>query len=165
VTVALGTVLSHYARANFAGSRNCDASPDDRSSGPPRSTISGMVCPIAGRTQDESTFDLDRRTNQSLCGERAFATFRVGLCLEVLQTVRTRVTTHRCDCALLTILMTAATGWITIDTLNPFNRMLNAALNGSIDQPAGRVHLPKSQLAVPFGGRSSRTRRNLIQFV
>ena len=33
----------------------------------------------------------------------------------------------------LTILMTAATVWITIDTLNAFNRMLNAAFNGSID--------------------------------
>jgi hypothetical protein len=33
----------------------------------------------------------------------------------------------------LTILMTAATVWITIDTLNAVDRMLNAALNGSID--------------------------------
>jgi hypothetical protein len=33
----------------------------------------------------------------------------------------------------LTILMTAATVWITIDTLNAVERMLNAALNGSID--------------------------------
>jgi hypothetical protein len=33
----------------------------------------------------------------------------------------------------LTILMTAATVWITIDTLSSFNRMLNAAFNGSID--------------------------------
>jgi hypothetical protein len=33
----------------------------------------------------------------------------------------------------LTILMTAASVWITIDTLNAVNRMLNAALNGSID--------------------------------
>jgi hypothetical protein len=33
----------------------------------------------------------------------------------------------------LTILMTAATVWITIDTLRSFNRMLNAAFNGSID--------------------------------
>lgn len=33
----------------------------------------------------------------------------------------------------LTILMTAASIWITIDSLNAVNRMLNAALNGSID--------------------------------
>jgi hypothetical protein len=33
----------------------------------------------------------------------------------------------------LTILMTAASLWIAIDTLNAVNRMLNAALNGSID--------------------------------
>jgi hypothetical protein len=33
----------------------------------------------------------------------------------------------------LTILMTAASVWITIDTLNAVNRMLNAAINGSID--------------------------------
>jgi hypothetical protein len=33
----------------------------------------------------------------------------------------------------LTILMTVTTLWITIDTLNAFNRMLNATLNGSID--------------------------------
>jgi hypothetical protein len=33
----------------------------------------------------------------------------------------------------LTILMTVATIWITIDSLNLFNRMLKAALNGSID--------------------------------
>ena len=33
----------------------------------------------------------------------------------------------------LTILMTAATVWITIDTLNAVHRMLNAVLNGSID--------------------------------
>jgi hypothetical protein len=33
----------------------------------------------------------------------------------------------------LTILMTAATVWITIDTLNTVHRMLNAALNGSTD--------------------------------
>jgi hypothetical protein len=34
---------------------------------------------------------------------------------------------------ILTILMTAASVWITVDTLNAVNRMLNAALNGSID--------------------------------
>jgi hypothetical protein len=33
----------------------------------------------------------------------------------------------------LTILMTAASLWITRDTLNAVNRMLNAALSGSID--------------------------------
>jgi hypothetical protein len=33
----------------------------------------------------------------------------------------------------VTILMTAASVWITIDTLNAVNRMLSAALNGSID--------------------------------
>jgi hypothetical protein len=34
---------------------------------------------------------------------------------------------------ILTILMTAATVWVTVETLNAVNRMLNAALNGSID--------------------------------
>lgn len=34
----------------------------------------------------------------------------------------------------LTILMTAASVWITIDTLNAVNRMLNAALRGDIPQ-------------------------------
>jgi hypothetical protein len=33
----------------------------------------------------------------------------------------------------LTIVMTAATVWITIDAVNSFNRMLNAALDGSLD--------------------------------
>ncbi len=33
----------------------------------------------------------------------------------------------------LTILMTAATVWITIDTLDAVNRMLNTVLNGSIN--------------------------------
>ena len=33
----------------------------------------------------------------------------------------------------LTIVMTAATVWIIIDAVNSFNRMLNAALNGSLD--------------------------------
>ncbi|ERR1700691_4591534 len=54
---------------------------------------------IAGSTQDERAFDLDRRTNQSLCSERTLAAVRAGLCLEILQTVRPRVATHRRDCA------------------------------------------------------------------
>jgi hypothetical protein len=33
----------------------------------------------------------------------------------------------------LTILMTGASVWITRDTLNAVNRMLNASFNGSID--------------------------------
>jgi hypothetical protein len=34
--------------------------------------------PIAGSTQNETIFDFDTRTNQSLCGERIFAAFCLG---------------------------------------------------------------------------------------
>ena len=65
--------------------------------------------------------------------ERTLAAFRTGLCLEILQTVGPRVAPHRRDCARPHDSDDRGTVWITIDTLNAVSRMLNAALNGSID--------------------------------
>ena len=83
--------------------------------------------------KEESAFDLDRHTNQSLCAQRTLPPFGlvyVWRYYKQSDPVSQRIASIA---LVLTILMTAASLWITIDTLNAVNRMLNAALNGSID--------------------------------
>jgi hypothetical protein len=127
-----GTVVPHCAR-QFAENRNCDGSPTIVPRGRievPFAVVSALL-QVALKTKAPSTsIGAQIKVYAVSALLPPFGLVYVWRYYKGSDSVSQRIAAIA---LVLTILMTAATVWITIDTLSSFNRMLNAAFNGSID--------------------------------